>query len=395
MLNRQQLSQIYRPVSAKQVLVGRTPDGFASATFGGSFTLTQGVDLSLPIRGFRFVFKYRLTVGTANFASVFPESFLNAVTRIFIQGTNSRQKGNVVLWDLDLATLFAIQQFFSDDLNASLNVNGVEQARPNTPYAIVSALTTTVGTYDVRIAIDLPAYPFECPAGARPQFLIRDAEWADTLQIQCFFGTQAGGGATGFLGVSGGSTTVAFTGYGGGGSPTTDIYSLPIIMGLDLKDTFVPGFLVRVSQPITNQLQTAGPQNTVLWNLLKQPTTRTFHKFGTSTFPNGNPAFATLSDANVSTLSMVIGANRYVRNSVDIFAHKQEITEAYGTSPIQGYSCFDFIPSGNPDSDYPGDLVGQGTTFQIQGTVAGVSNGAGIMVQEQALYSAEGPLYSF
>lgn len=392
-LTRQQLSQIYRPVGPKQIVAGQTPQGFQASAFGGSFNLTQGVDLSLPVRGFRLVIKFRVVVGTAAFTSVNPECFLNCISRILVQGTNSRQKGNVVLWDTDLASLWMFQSLLDPDMPASLNVNGVEVTKPTTPIALQAALAP--GTFDVRIAVDLPAYPFGAPAGVRPQFLIDQDEWQDTIQFQLNFATQVTN-AQGFMGLAAATTTVTFSSFGSGaGAPTVDIYSSPIVMGLDLKDQFVPGFLVRTSQPITTVLQAAGPLNTVLLNLQKQPTTRLFMKFGTSTFPNGNPAFATLSDTNVSTLGLVIGANRNVRNNLDVFVHKQEISEAYGVQPMQGFNCFDFIASGNPDSDYPGDQVGQGTTFQLQGTVAGVANGAGILIQEQALYSAEGPLYSF
>jgi hypothetical protein len=393
-LTRQQLSQIFRPVGPKQIAVGNSPLGFVATAMGGTVNLSQAVDLSLPIRGFRLVFKGRLVVGTANFTSVNPESFLNLLSRILITGTNSRQKGNVTLWDIDCATLFNIQHLIGFR-TGSFNVNGTELAIPDTPFPPLTP-ALTVGTYDWRIVVDLPAYPFDAPPGVKPQFIIRNEEWKDTLQMQFTFGTQAGN-ATGALGVAGATTTVTFSSFGSGaGAPTLDVYSLPVVMGLDLKDQFLPGFLTRVSQPITTQLQTAGPLTTTLLNLQKQPTTRIFFKVGTSTFPNGNPAFATLSDTNVTTLGLALGGNRNVRNNLDIFTHKQEIVEAYQThGMIQGYNLLDFVPSGNPDSAYPGDLVGDGTTFQLQGTVAGVANGAGIVIQEQALYSAEGPLYSF
>lgn len=197
------------------------------------------------------------------------------------------------------------------------------------------------------------------------------------------------------MGVSGGTTTTTWSAYGSGaGLPTLDVYSLPIIMGLDLKDQVVPGFLTRVSQPINTPLQSAGSQ-IVLLNLQKQPTTRLFFKTGTSTVPNGNPAFATLSDVNATALGVLLGGNRNVKNLVDIFSHKQEFLDVYPHGPMVGYNCFDWIASGNPDSSYPGDQIGDGTTFQLVANVAGVANGYGLIIQEQALYVAEGALYSF
>jgi hypothetical protein len=398
-LDRRQLSQIYRPVGPKQVQVGATPSGTAAASLGGTVQLTQTFDLSLPIRGLRFVVKGRLVVGTAAFTTPYPEGFLGILSNITFQGTNARQKGNVNLYNIDSATLWIIQHHFdfrTGQYDISTGGGAItEQAIPDTPLPASYNPTNATGTFDFRIVVDMPFYPFSAPPGVRPQFLVRNDEWKDSLQLTVVFATQAGAGATGFLGVSGGTTTVAWSSYGSaGGAPTLDVYSLPMIMGLDLKDHVVPGFMTRIAQPINTPLQAAGSQ-IVLLNLQKQPTTRVFVKVGTSLVPNGNPAFATLSDTNATSMGILLGGNRNVRNLVDIFAHKQELVELYPHGPIVGYNCFDFIGSGNPDSSYPGDQIGDGTTFQIVSNVTGVANGYGIIVQEQALYSAEGALYSF
>jgi hypothetical protein len=206
------------------------------------------------------------------------------------------------------------------------------------------------------------------------------------------FGAQAGAGATGALGVSAGTTTVTFSQYGAaGGTPTIDLYSLPIAMGLDLKDTVVPGVLSRVSTPVNTVLVSAG-NNVPLVNLQKQPTPRILAKFGTSTV---SPAFATLSDVNVSTLGILLGGNRNVRNKVDIFSHKLQQADVYDRDPIQGYNLMDFLDSGNPDSSYPGQDIGDGATYQAIGDVAGVANGFGLFVQEQMLHMPTGPMYTY
>ena len=153
----------------------------------------------------------------------------------------------------------------------------------------------------------------------------------------------------------------------------------------------MPGFLTRTTQPITTIIQAAGA-NVNLLTLQKQPTSRIFVKIGTSTIP---PAFATLSDFNATALGVSLGGNRVVRELDDVFAHKQSIVKQYHTRPIQGYNLFDFLQSGNPDSAYPGDQLGDGTTFQLVANVAGVGNALGLIIQEQELYRPEGPLYSF
>src|SRR4029077_8715337 len=194
------------------------------------------------------------------------------------------------------------------------------------------------------------------------------------------------------LGTGAAGTTVAFSGYGGvGANPTVDIYSLPIMMGMDLKDQVLPGILSRVSTPISTILQAAGTGVTLL-NMQKQPTTRVFIKSGVGTAP---PAFASLNDTNVTAEGILLGANRNVRNVVDTFAHKAEQYSVYQRRFIQGYSEFDFIDSGNPDSAYPGQAIGDGSTFQLTANVVGLANAQGIILQEMTLHTPTGALYTF
>lgn len=387
-LTRQQVSQIYRPVGPKLITAG------LAATSGATLSVIQAVDLSLPIGGFRLVLKGRLVIGGADMATVNPEGILNFLKNIRVTGTNSRQKGNVTLWDLDLATIWTMQHLFTPNRSGQFDQNNgtggaIEQPVPTTPFS--PYIVVTQGTYDFRIVVDLPAWPFGVPVGQRPGFMLRQNEWKDTLQLQFAFATVANAAVAGPFGTGAAGTTLALSQFGaGGGNPTLDVYSLPMIMGPDLAPSVVPGFVTRVQQPLTTAIQTAGT-NTVLQVLQKQPTTRIFIKVGVST---AAPAFSSLSDTNISQLGITLGGNRNVRDLLDVFAHKQMIVNRYGSNPIQGYNCFDFIDSGNSDSSYPGDLVGEGTTFQLVATLAGISNGLAIVVQEQTLYRPEGPLYT-
>jgi hypothetical protein len=399
-LTRKQLGNLFRPTGPKVVAIGLSPVGGSAAGLGGSNNLSQFLDLSLPLQGLRFVVKGRCTVGAAAMASVTPEGFLNVLSNITLQGTNSRQKGNVVLYNIDLATLWMIQNLFGErTAQYDISIGGAaatEVADPTMP--LPAGYNPTGGaatTYDFRIVVDLPLYPFGAMPGVRPQFLMRNEEWMDSIQLSVQWGTQIGGAVAGILGTGAAGTTIAWAGYGGVGAlPTLDIYSLPMIMGLDIKDSVVPGFCSRVAQPINLVLQAAGNQIT-LFNMQKLPTTRIFTKFGVSVVPNGNPAFSTLTEVNVTAMGITLGGNRQVRNLVDVFAHKNDAVDIYDRGPIQGYNLFDFIGSGNPDSAYPGDKVPSGSTFQLVANVAGVVNAYGIIVQEQVLYTAEGALYSF
>jgi hypothetical protein len=124
----------------------------------------------------------------------------------------------------------------------------------------------------------------------------------------------------------------------------------------------------------------------------KQPTTRVYIKNGVGTAP---PTFSTLLDTNITAIGIQLGANRNVRNVVDTVAHKALTYDDYQRRQIQGYMEFDFMDSGNPDSAYPGQNIGDGSTFQLVANVNGVANAQGIIIQEQALHTPTGALYTF
>ena len=393
MASRKSLSELYRPVGPKPIVSS------ISWTSGGSAAILQQVDLSLPIRAIRMVFKGRLVTGAAVFTSVNPEGFLNLISNITIQGTNARQKGNLTLWNVDLATAWVAPFLFgqrSGIFTINTGTGDTQVAKPTTPFP-AGYFSTANATYDFRIVCDFPFHPFKSHSSGKqpltiPGFLVRNEEWKDSIQILMTFGAQAGAGATGVLGVSGGATTVTFSSFGSGsGTPTIDLYSIPVQMGLDLKDQVIPGVLSRVSTPINTVLQTAGT-NVPLVNLQKQPTPRIISKFGTSTVV---PAFATLSDTNVTTLGTLLGGNRNIGNKVDIFTHKQHQPDVYDTDQIQGYVLQDFVENGNPDSAFPGQDIGDGATFQEIADVTGVANAFGLVLQEQMLHLPAGPLYNF
>lgn len=397
MASRKSLSEMYRPIGPK-LITANIP-----WSSGGSAAIVQQTDLSLPIRGIRLVFRGRLVIGTAAFTSGNPEGYLNLISNIKIQGTNSRQKGNLTLYDIDLATMFTMCHLFAQRGHGYFTLNsGTGETlvpTPTTPFPANGAtgyFNVATGTYDFRIVQDFPFHPFKSNSFGKqplviPGFLVRNEEWKDSLQILLTFGAQAGN-STGALGVAAATTTVTFTAYGSGaGTPTIDLYSLPVQMGLDLKDSVVPGVVSRVSTPYNTILQSAGT-NVSLVNMQKQPTPRVISKFGTSTVA---PFFATLSDTNVTQLGVLLGGNRNVRNKVDIFSHKNQQADIYDRDMIQGYIVQDFIENGNPDSAFPGQDVGDGATFQQIADVVGVANGFGLTVQEQMLHLPAGEMYNF
>jgi hypothetical protein len=401
---RTNLANIYRPVGPKQVAIG------LNAAPGQNINLLQAVDLSLPIRGIRLVYRGRVVVGTTGVTTPSVEGFLALMQNLVIQGTNARQKGNITLWGgMDLATLYGILHLVSSGRAAFYSINSgdgkgeVQIDSPGTPYAFASSdqntynPTGTTGTYDYRIVIDVPFAPFASQAFGEhphwiPGFLVRNEEWKDSLQISAQFPAVTNGAVAGPLGTPAAGTTFVFTAYGSGaGNPTLDVYSLPIIMGNDLKDEVLPGVLSRVAVPINIPLVSAG-NGVTLTNLQKQPTTRIFVKSGAGTAP---PTFSTLNDTNITAIGIQLGQNRNVRNVVDLYAHKALGYDDYQRSLIQGYLDLDFMDSGDPDSAYPGQNIGDGSTFALIANVAGLANALGLVVQEQVLHTPTGALFTF
>lgn len=400
---RQKIAQILRNGGPKLIQSG------IQWTSGGSYLIAQAIDLSLPIRGIRMVFKGRLVIGTSAYASVNPEGLLNLISNILIQGTNARQKGNVSLYSIDLATAWVAPFLFGRAANTfTISTTGAggdaSVPDPGTPFPAAGTsvpnraagyMNGATGTYDFVITCDFPFHPWQSNAlgkqpGSQLAFLVRNEEWKDSLQIQFQFATVAGGATPSALGTGASGTTVTFSAYGSGsGNPTIDVYSLPMLMGLKYKDTVLPGVLSRTTQQINAVLQSAA-SNITLANLQKQPTPRVIFKSGVSTVA---PAFSSLDAlTNVSTLGVSLGGNRNVRNNVDLRAHKVQQPDFYDVSPIQGYAVMDFMEQGNPDSSFDGQNIGDGATFQLVGTVAGVSNGFGLVLQEQILHTPTGSL---
>jgi hypothetical protein len=106
----------------------------------------------------------------------------------------------------------------------------------------------------------------------------------------------------------------------------------------------------------------------------------------------GTGFYTSVSDTIVTAVGIQLGTDRNVRDVLDIFAHKHDQVEHYGTLPIQGYTLVDFVQSGNSDASYPGDELGDGTTYRVVANVTGAGNQQALFYQEQILYKPEGQL---
>lgn len=380
---RSQVARLYRPTGPKFLKTVPWVSGGTALLSGPELDLTH------PVEGFRLVFKMRDVIAVANMTSANPLGYLNMIQRILFEGRNERKKGKASLWDIDLPSLALFQTAFARDTKKPFQYNGVSSVgapsagtellteQPSTPVA--GFFNGTIGTYDIRIVIDLPSHPFGCPPYLRPGYLIRAAEWKDSLYGRFQFPAIVNG-TTHALGTDAAGTTHTFTSFGSGaGTPTLDIYELPVFMGAENDANSVPGYLSRIAIPVTTLLQSAGGVNTSLLTLEKSNTTRIAIIVGVSTV---NPFFASLSDTNLTTAGIFIAKNRTVRENDDIFAHKQEILRNYSGQPIQGLIPFEFLHSNNPDAAYDAETAADGTTFEVRGTVAGVANALGNVIQE-------------
>ena len=182
-------AQLIRPAGPK--LIQAVP-----WTSGGQVTIAQQVDLSLPIRGIRLDFRGRLVTGTAAMTSVVPEGLLNLITNIVIQGTNARQKGNVTLWNIDLATAWVSSYLFGPRGCGTMTIalagagSDAQVPPPGTPFPAggtavpnksAGYFATANATYDFIITCDFPFHPWEANAlGKQPGsilgFLVRNEE---------------------------------------------------------------------------------------------------------------------------------------------------------------------------------------------------------------------------
>ena len=381
-------ADIFRPVGNKIVATG-----VAGLTGAGAGAVQQNingqVDLSTPLKGFRFIVKGRVVVATANYTSANPESFLNLVSKIRIVGTNKLQGGNVTIVDSDLASLYAfamLNQYQNGFIEVTSGGVVTLVARPGIPYANLAALTT--GTYDFIISFDLPLAPFGIPELAESAFIMRATEWTNAVNIHLEFPAVPDNSANP-LGTSATTTVTTISGFGGGGTMTVDIYELPVLMGKS-RSSLVPGILSRTSVPLGAVLQSS-LNNGLLITLEKQATARVYLKIGIGT---AFPVFTSLSDTVLSALGIQIGTDKNVRNLVDIYAERSDACDDYDVPPIQGYFMLDFLnKTGNPDRAYPGDQLDASQTFRLIGSCPGTANAQGEVLQEQIIYKPTGSLF--
>jgi hypothetical protein len=389
---RHTIGNLFRRTGNKIVSTGNLgPSGTGYA--GGQLSLNGQVDLSTPLRGFRFVIKGRVTIGTAAYTSINPESILNLISSIVVTGTNTRQGGNVTLLSMDLATLFAmpfLSQWRDNYILLSQAAGALTLVpAPSFPYANI--IPVTAQTNDFVIVVDMPFAPWGVPGVFESGFLMRDSEWTNAVNFTFKFPAVPDNSANP-LGTSAATTVTTFSAFQSAtGNITVDVYELPVLMG-NARNSVTPGILTRSTVPINTILQNTATA-ALLYLMDKQRTTRVYVKAGVAA---ASPVFTSLNDvANLTALGIQVGTDRNVRNIVDIFACKGDMVDVfYNMGPIQGYTLLDFLGRvGNFDSAYPGDKLGSSSTFRLVGNVTGVANAGGLIVQEEVIQLPQGSLF--
>ena len=413
-LNRLQQARIYTERGRKPLILGTPfiPSVAAAAnTSGTPINIAAGaIDLSTPLLGFMFILKGRVTVGTAAITALTPESFLNLLQRIDIFGQHKILQSDTHPFVMDGAMWAGIltqhkRRGFRMTVAKGAGALTLDPV-PGTPYGGPFAAGAAGGvgfdgtttSFDFVIELPIYFYPLSVGNSFKPGFMFRSEEWGDSLQITVTPGGQANASASaGSLGTSGGTTTVAFTGFqSGAGNPTLDIYGIPVIQGATtgLPAKTVPGLIVRTVTPRTTQVQVSGTDQQVA-QLQKRKTSRVYFKAGLSTV---SPTYTALSDTVVSKLGLQVGSDKFPRNKVDWFNWKSassEVEDYVPTDPVTGYATMDFLTHRSPFGAYAGDNIDAGSTFFVIADTNGAANQILTVVQEQVIREPEGDLYNF
>ena len=412
-LNRAQQARIYTPRGKKPLLLG-TPfiPSVAAAAYptGTIINIAAGaVDLSTPLLGMQFVLKGRVTIGTAAVTALTPESFLNLVNRIDIFGQHKILQSDTHPFVMDAAMWCGIMAMhkrrgFKLTVSKAGGALTLDPA-PGTPYGGPIAAGAaggvgfdgTVNNFDFILDFSVFFYPLGVSDVFKPGFMWRSEEWGDSLQLQITPGGQPSASAnSGSLGLSGATTTVAFTAFqSGAGNPTLDIYALPVIQGATtgLPALTVPGLVIRSTSPRTVQVQSSGTDQQ-LAQLQKRKTSRVYLKTGVAVSP---PVVTTLSDTLLPKVGLQVGTDKFPRNKVDWYTWKHDMMDSYpeASDPIQGYSCIDFLQHRSPFGAYAGDNIDAGSTYYVIGDPVGAANNLMVVVQEQIIREPDGELYNY
>lgn len=361
-------------------LVGRNqaPEKFTTVPFvaGGSNYIQRTFNLTRPLESFHFIWRGRVKFITHAMTVMAAEAPQSILQRIRITGTN-RTWSNLTPIDMTGPTAFAWNQCYTPRGNSVfMSTNGGAVTRLpqlSTPIqTLVPGVTFgKVGdTYDLEIHWDVPVGPLFPPQvkGSVTPFLWFPQDWADTIQIQPFFGDAASFGS---IVADGGD--VQFTSYGSNtGSPTFDVLASYVILG-PLANAVQTAVVVKTTNQITGPVQSVG-SFALLQLLQKQKTTNVLIKAGTQFDADaqqpGVQVFETLSDTLLANTVIVID-NKRIRDNQSNMSQKEFLGRQFASMFPEGYLGFSFVDGQNPLTYFRGDNVPGGSTFGVFSDVTG------------------------
>ena len=363
-------------------LMGRFqgPELFFQQAFAtlASPIIARNINLTRPVESLKIVWRGRVVIGTANFTAVASEAPQTIIQRIRITGTH-RIFNQLVPIDISGATAFAWCRFFQVR-GSTLLINGARQAELGVPNQQVGATFGNTGTYDVEIHYDVPLTPM-FPLSSRISlipFLYYPQDWADTLQVQLFFGDATSFGTPG-------TATTTFTAFGSGaGSPLVTLAINYAILG-PLANSVQSAVCIRNEATIVGGPVAAVANAQRLTLLQKQKTTNVFVKSGTVL--TGSSAGVQVYGALLDTMldrTIINLDNKPVRNNPANFLAKEYFGRQFNSILPGGYLGFTFVDSMNPLTYYRGDQVPGGSTFELDSDcLTATANQAVSLTQEQ------------
>lgn len=356
----------------------------------------QMADLSRPSEGVLIIIRYRATIGVAAYTSLNAEAPQNILQTARIYGNNSRA-GQMAPFNGSGASLYALGSMFDTSGTGAASVQYITSsvaAVQNRQPRLSSPMGLTVGTaagqfggvasYDVETHYYLPFGPFGASAAFRTLFSQRDADWNRTMAFTLTLGTNPTTGAADAFGVKAGTTTLAFTGYGGVGNPQVNVYLIPTLQASAtgaVVAAYVPGVIQRnVSSPATAPTSNGNQQ--LLQLLQNYDTSAITIKSGVVTAAGD---YSSLSDNIFTKYYLTVGGKPLIQLN-DQFSFKAfSEYKCQGLFP-QGYTAWSSVAGGdkfNWKSIFKAPVAG--TQFNLYADVVGAANQQAEIWQEQIL----------
>lgn len=357
-------------------LLGRNqgPEFFFQQAFTPLLTvqIPKNVNLNRPLERFTVLWEGRITIGTANMASVFPEALQSLIQQITLQGQH-KIYGALTPLQLTGSDIFAWPSLFRT-IGCAIEINGVRVNPLGKPNGLPLATFGNTGNYDIRIFWDIPVVPV-LPAAAKLNavpFLYMQSDWGDTLNMQIIFGDASS------LGVLGSGTTIAFSAYGSSsGNAQFFVYTNYEILGL-LADKLKTAVTVRAIQQVPQGNITAISSNLVkIAQLQKYKTLNAVVKTGllAAGTSGGVQVYSSLSDTTLEQTQIRID-NKSIRNNQKNAVMLEYLRFAFESlSRPEGYMPLTFVDSLNPRTAFDGDKVSAGSTYEVDSQIA-TGNGA-------------------